>query len=71
MNSGDATVENHGSIIASGTKATGMLAQAFGDGNAIIKNYGSVVAGTMADADATPVGGRQVWSRHLRRSCHR
>ena len=55
LNSGDATVENHGSIIASGTKATGMLAEAFGDGNVTIKNYGSVVAGTMADADATPV----------------
>ena len=54
LNSGDATVENHGSIIASGTKATGMLAQTFGDGNVIIKNYGSVVAGTMANADATP-----------------
>ena len=50
LNSGNATVVNNGSIIASGNKATGMLAQAFGDGNVTINNYGSVVAGTEADS---------------------
>ena len=50
LNSGNATVVNNDSIIASGNKATGMLAQAFGDGNVTINNYGSVVAGTEADS---------------------
>ena len=58
LNSGDATVVNNGSIIASGNKATGLFAEAFGDGNVTINNYGSVVAGTMADSEATPPGGK-------------
>ncbi len=54
LNSGDANIENKGTVVASGSRSTGLLAETFGTGNIKITNFGSVIAGNRADSSAQP-----------------
>ena len=54
LNSGDAIVENHGTVVASGEGSRGLNAITYGNGDIKITSTGSITAGTQADASAQP-----------------